>query len=1009
MRPHADSTLDPIDLDRMPSLEGLGLDYRTDPKRAESPRISITATIFQTAVLATGGAIVLRVFSSFVASDIAFSFACFLGVLLAALSYAGISPETTATKRHRHAALFLLMGPALWVSLVLITNTRYADRAYPLTIAAVLALYFLTRAVAAHFAAWNLANPDLDETTRTQAAALWAGSADAPHPSSPAPSRLASGIALYRRGLLVTAAALAAGFLAVLLSKALRIGVFAGMFGTLTVLTVFIVVTRRRSRDLGLRRTLFSTWDALGNYLTYNEHNTKAPGVLRSPAGRAGIRAATVTAALGFLTIVIVPSSSYFPALALITGVDPWGEVYQQSHEDEFPSPHPPSRAEVLRSMTPEQRTIYDHKETAQEQNAYLDQLSQRRMRSEHAEQLAQARRRAVIEIARKPEGWVGLAAVGAFQGRWLFLWGFTASIFLSVLVPPLILFFALSAIAGPLFAAFREELEDTRRASGSSPEQTPKRPERSRWDYYVSRIQGSDRTTVSGADRTKRLLRDHLWLGSAVHGDYPVLLHREILHEHAWFLGNSGSGKTALGLAPTIAQLIRLTPKLHAEEILRGRRDRHAIPPSIIVLDFKGEPYLFHSVRIEAETAGLPFKWFSNVRGHSTYAFNPFLQPAMAHVTLEQKTDILLRSLGLEYGEGYGPAHYSTAHANVLNIAMEQNPEIRSFAQLHDILQAEGKLKIGAKQRQDAGDLFSLINSLAKQVSLNVTLGDPRSETLLRHGIDLSAFLEQPQVLYFYLPAMLEEANVRRIGRLALYSLLVSAEVYEKTHGHPARAYVFIDEFQQIVSKNLELFLRQARSKGLAMILSNQTTSDLKLHDGDLAPIIRGNTSFKQYFAASDLNLARDLVDGSGEAFFWLSSETEVPTFSGRSTTSYTRREEVRPRLSRNDILDMTNHPTRSLADITRGSGYSQFSGRPFLVDSMFHITLQEKERREEEPWPQAPEQTLTVGESTGTPSPTGESAGNSPSAPADKHPSKHEAWERGLEGYKGQKGGSI
>ena len=48
-----------------------------------------------------------------------------------------------------------------------------------------------------------------------------------------------------------------------------------------------------------------------------------------------------------------------------------------------------------------------------------------------------------------------------------------------------------------------------------------------------------------------------HLYLGTSIEGDYPVLLHEELLFQHAHILGDTGSRKTSIGIAPLLTQLI--------------------------------------------------------------------------------------------------------------------------------------------------------------------------------------------------------------------------------------------------------------------------------------------------------------------------------------------------------------------------------------------------------------------------------------------------------------------
>jgi hypothetical protein len=56
------------------------------------------------------------------------------------------------------------------------------------------------------------------------------------------------------------------------------------------------------------------------------------------------------------------------------------------------------------------------------------------------------------------------------------------------------------------------------------------------------------------------------------------------------------------------------------------------------------------------------------------------------------------------------------------------------------------------------------------------------------------------------------------------------------------------------------------------------------------------------------------------------------------------------------NDILLTSDHPFRSILRISRGSGYAQYGGFPVIIESEFHISQQEYNRRCMLPWPQLP-----------------------------------------------------
>ena len=122
-------------------------------------------------------------------------------------------------------------------------------------------------------------------------------------------------------------------------------------------------------------------------------------------------------------------------------------------------------------------------------------------------------------------------------------------------------------------------------------------RESESLWKSAVGEIQASP----------DELEREHVWLGVHREHDYPVLCHRNILHEHAYMVGDSGSGKTALGMMPIVQQLIR------------------ARDGAVVIIDLKGDGALFQTARAEAAKSGATFKHFSNELGSLDSHLQPF------------------------------------------------------------------------------------------------------------------------------------------------------------------------------------------------------------------------------------------------------------------------------------------------------------------------------------------------------------------------------------------------
>ena len=89
-----------------------------------------------------------------------------------------------------------------------------------------------------------------------------------------------------------------------------------------------------------------------------------------------------------------------------------------------------------------------------------------------------------------------------------------------------------------------------------------------------------------------------------------------------------------------------------------------------------------------------------------------------------------------------------------------------------------------------------------------------------------MPAMLREKQVIYFYLSSAQEQTTVPKIAKLAMFSLLTAAS--RRGKGEKNRVYVFVDEFQRVISDNISIFFEQARSMKLHFILANQTIGQL-------------------------------------------------------------------------------------------------------------------------------------------------------------------------------------
>ncbi len=435
---------------------------------------------------------------------------------------------------------------------------------------------------------------------------------------------------------------------------------------------------------------------------------------------------------------------------------------------------------------------------------------------------------------------------------------------------------------------------------------------------------------------------KDSLFIGNIVADGSPLLVPRAVFESHAHYLGDSGSGKTSMGLAPTTEQLVS-----------RGNC-------SLIYVDLKAdttEPLamLEHAVTVGRNLSGLPIpiKHFSNQPALSTFAFNPLTQKAWGKLPLGVKADLLTSAMGLQYGTDYGQGYYSTANTALLHEALKLSPNAKTFQELAEVLgdlafnRAKG-IDLHPEIRKAGIHVHEVVKRLASFEALNVAADDGHDPAIVQHQIELSDVFQQPQVLYFHLSSTLSPGASPEIARLMTNLLLVSSSPSERH----VPVYLVLDEFQRMVANNVEAMLQLARSMGVGIILANQSLQDLKKSTTDLIPAVEANCRFRQWFSVSSLADRERLMAIGGQTVEFPTTRTES-TSGMKTTTTVSTREEIQPRLGVNDISLTSDHPRRSIVWISRGDGYAQYGGLPVVIESNFHITAAEYERRKKFPWP--------------------------------------------------------
>lgn len=678
-------------------------------------------------------------------------------------------------------------------------------------------------------------------------------------------------------------------------------------------------------------------WIALGHGQT-----THHPGVFKPPKNTVWRIAATSIVTIT-LSVGLLPSVSYFPVAYQLLPTEFFTKPYIELHQQNDGT----FGFKNLSSTLLAEKAAGFQLDTSKLKRPPPENAKGSEIRAYQAEFEAWEKSETERFFRETPFGVIWLMLDIGFAKHAIYLVTTLISFFLCLLAP---IGIVLITFAISLVGAYPETLSDVEYFL------TPPKLSPEIWRLYVWRMRNSN----------DALERQHLLLGEHHPSGIPILLDQSILNGHAYISGDTGSGKTSLGIMPLLVQLMMKT-------------DRQADPAkrldaSFVIIDLKGDPALFNTAKALAEASGLPFRWFTSESGRSSYAFNPLDQRAFNELSEIAMTELQMAALSLEHGEGYGKSYFSRRARNWLYRAMSgetfqknaksktgQRP--KSFIELNKLaMNFMRNDKIDPKEKEHTYEILSLTSTLAAFPQLN-----PQDPEVIANAIDMADVIATPQVVYFWLPASISSASVREIGKLALYSLLAAAYQRSVSQEPMMNTYCFIDEFQRIIAENFKLILQQARSMHIPMILSNQTPTDLRDGTTDYFPTIQGNTRFWQSFAAGDLFHQDMLIKCSGETL-----RNMLSGYVGAPPAWMTASEIIRPLLSKNHILEMTDDDWANVVHIKRGAGYSRYLGYPLLNRSTYSMLARDYQELSRMAWPDGNSYTITMAKNTTKPADT-------------------------------------
>jgi hypothetical protein len=480
----------------------------------------------------------------------------------------------------------------------------------------------------------------------------------------------------------------------------------------------------------------------------------------------------------------------------------------------------------------------------------------------------------------------------------------------------------------------------------------------------------GKPASNVAWDNRIARILyskdefeRRHLYLGKSRDFRYPVYLDRRLLSNHAWIHGGTGSRKTSLSFATLITQLIAGESEARQSWLAELQAEAGGVPLpdercSVVVLDLKGDSSLLWNCYLEAKAAGVPFKAFTNVVGRTSHVFNPLSPDHLASLTTtNQLAQTILQALSAEYGAGFGEAFFSSMNEIVLLEYIRRVGVGESFRDLSALLSDQRHYPGNRDDWKEARHLPALAQRLAGVGPLVATpTGTTAPPEVFAEQIRIPDVLRKSQVVYFYLSTAIEKTTVTAVAKLALYVLFAAAAMRDKTAKQ--RVYVFIDEFQQVISSNIALLLEQARSMGISLVLAHQNVAQLKASriGSDLVETVESSVGFEQAFKASSKLEQKRIQETSGEkrdvTLSWFQSGAHP--LSPDSATGELRVSDTRSaRVEANDIIEISSTPLESLVRFSEGSGLTQFHSYWVPLVSEFHISPEEYAMRQTADWP--------------------------------------------------------
>jgi hypothetical protein len=384
----------------------------------------------------------------------------------------------------------------------------------------------------------------------------------------------------------------------------------------------------------------------------------------------------------------------------------------------------------------------------------------------------------------------------------------------------------------------------------------------------------------------------NEIHVGTDVQTGEPLYVPLSLFKQHCLIRGMTGAMKSVWALYLVL-------------QIIRARN------ASVVYIDFGGDKFVFHGLRLTAETHKRVFRFMSTSSDDAWHTFNPLhVVTPLTETNRIRAINYLVTALALHPGEGFGKEYFGdiavmTTH-DLVSLCRDQgvlSPKIRDLAARVDAVARRYR-------RSDVAQVAMVLRQLALYLQLDQNQDDCKSILMPRA-------LEEREIISAILPGILEPMAIR-IGSFLCWAAVLSAMERVERGLPPRELYLVIDEFAVVAqSRAFESLLTLCRKFHVRLILLHQSTNQLRgdSRSTDLRPIVADNTALKLFLTSQgdDIESLRDLSRDV------IKTRTGATLQGLRGSTQI--RQIVEPELERNSILDASGIP---------GQGYLHIAQSP-------------------------------------------------------------------------------